>query len=327
VIRKIFGLIGAVFLLLLGWILTRPLKLNHPPSAPRPVDDYAAALERIAALQAADPPDVNPLCRWQFLTHERKVERVIVFWHGYTNCPQQFYRLGQIFFERGDNVLIPRLPHHGLADRMSPAQTQLTTEDMLALVDEVLNLVHGLGERVTVVGFSAGGVLAGWAAQHRADIAQAVIISPSFALKIIPLWLAVPFAKLLLAGPNFYRWWDARLKTEISGPPYTYPRYSSRALGQILRLGLVVRAAARQTRPAAPSILVVTNPNDWAVNDDFTAQIVSYWRSNGSAQVRTYEFDVKHQLGHDIIDPHQVAQRVELVYPILVDLIDHVECP
>ncbi|MEW5960674.1 MAG: alpha/beta fold hydrolase [Chloroflexota bacterium] len=322
---KIFRTILAVLLLLTGWILIRPLKLRNLSSKPEPVTDYAAALERIAALQAADTPDINPLCRLQLLTHGRRVERVVVFWHGYTNCPQQFLQLGRIFFERGDNVLIPRLPQHGQMDRLSPAQTRLTAETMIAQVDEALNLAHGLGERVTVVGFSAGGVLAGWAAQQRADLEQAVIICPSFALKIVPLWLSAPFARLLLTWPNFYRWWDAQLKTEASGPQYAYPRYSSRALGQILRLGLAVRAAARRTEPATSSILVITNPNDWAVNNDFTAEIVSHWRNNGSGNIGTYEFDIEHRLGHDIIDPHQVAQRVELVYPILVDLIHRLE--
>jgi carboxylesterase len=176
---------------------------------------------------------------------------------------------------------------------------------------------------VTVVGFSAGGVLAGWAAQHRRDIDQAVIISPVFGLKVVPPALAKPAAKLLLSWPNFFRWWDPKLRTEAPGPQHSYPRYSTRALGQILRLGLAVQAAARQSKPAAPSILLVTNPNDWAVNNDLTAEIVQCWRNNGSDNVQTYEFKAELELGHDLIDPAQVAQRVDLVYPILMDLIDN----
>jgi carboxylesterase len=256
------------------------------------------------------------------MTHGRRVEGAVVFWHGFTSCPQQFNQLGQIFYQLGYNVLIPRLPHHGLTDRLSPAQAHLAAEDLLDLVEEALDLAHGLGEQVTVVGFSAGGVLAGWAAQHRSDIQQAVIISPAFGLKVVPPALSKPAARLLLAGPNRFRWWNTQYKAEAPGPQHAYPRYSTRALGQILRLGLAVRFAARQSRPAVPSILVITNPNDWAVNNDMTAEIAHYWQNNGAGQVQTYRFDAGLELGHDLIDPDQVAQQVETVYPILVDLID-----
>jgi carboxylesterase len=315
----------AAVALLIGWVFLRPLKLRPlTVSRPRPVDDYAAALQRIETLRALDTPEINPCCRLQLVTHGRRAKRTVVFWHGFTSCPQQFNQLGQIFYQLGYNVLIPRLPHHGLTDRLSPAQAQLAAEDLLDLVEEALDLAHGLGEQVTVVGFSAGGVLAGWAAQHRSDIQQAVIISPAFGLKVVPPALSRSAASLLLTGPNRFRWWDTDHKMDSSGPQHAYPRYSTRALGQILRLGIAVRRAARQASPAAPSILVITNPNDWAVNNDLTAEIVHYWQNNGTAgQVQTYHFDAGLALGHDLIDPDQVAQQVEVVYPILVDLIEN----
>ena len=37
--------------------------------------------------------------------------------------------------------------------------------------------------------------------------------------------------------------------------------------------------------------------------------------------IRDSEFAEKEQLGHDLIDPQQPNQRVEYVYPILLDLI------
>jgi carboxylesterase len=320
---KILRLVTILILLFIGWVFVRPLKLKKLTAKSRPVNDYAAALERIEALQALDTYDVNPVCRLRLLTHGQKTERVLVFWHGFTSCPRQFFQLGQMFYQLGYNVLIPRLPHHGLTDRLRPDQRQLTAEDLIALVDGVLDLAHGLGQQVTVAGFSAGGVLAGWAAQYRPDIAQAVIISPAFGLKVVPLPLAKPAAKLLLTWPNVFRWWDPRFKAETPGPPHAYPRYSTRALGQILRLGLAVRTAARQSKPAVPSILVVTNPHDWAVNNDLTAEITRCWCNNGSGQVRTYAFEVALELGHDLIDPAQVAQRINVVYPILMDLIDN----
>jgi len=82
-----------------------------------------------------------------------------------------------------------------------------------------------------------------------------------------------------------------------------------------------MRAAARQSQPATPSILVITNPNDRAVNNDLTAEIAQCWQNNGSGQIETYNFEAGLRLGHDLIDPDQVAQQVDTVYPILVELI------
>ena len=255
------------------------------------------------------------------MTHGHKVERAIVFWHGFTSCPQQFYHLGQIFYELGYNVLIPRLPHHGSTDRLGPDQTQLTAEKLIALVDEVVDLAHGLGDNLTVAGFSGGGVLAGWTAQRRPDVDRVVIIAASFGLKVVPTSLLTPAVKLLLAWPNIFRWWDPKLMTEVQGPPYGYWRFSTRALGQILRLGLAVRSAARRSKPAVGSILVVTNANDWAVDNPLAAEIVSHWRNNGASNVQIYEFPTELNLLHDLLPLEYSAQRADVVYPILVGLI------
>ncbi len=282
---------------------------------------YSAAVKQIETVQARTGPAVNPVCRWQLLTHGQKVDRAIVFWHGLTNCPHQFRQLGQMFYDRGYNVLIPRLPHHGLVDRMTPIQAQLTAEELVVLAGQVVDIARGLGHQVTVVGFSAGGVLTGWLAQHCPDIDRAVIIAPAFGLKIVPARLTGFLTDLLLIWPNFFIWWDPRLKADLPGPAYAYPRFSSRALGQILRLGLVVRANARRTKPAASSILVVTNANDLAVNNRLTAEIVGHWHRHTPERLHTYQFAVQLRLIHDLIDPAQVGQRVDIVYPVLVDLI------
>ena len=318
---KFAELIVTLLLLLLLWVLLKPLRPKRLVSQPNPVNDYAEAIERIVALQQLDTARVNPLSRLHLLTHGRQTERAIIFWHGYTSSPRQFHQLGQIFHERGYSVLVPRLPHHGLTDRLAPDQTRLIAEDLVSLVDEVTNLAHGLGQRVTVVGFSAGGVLAGWTAQYRPDVERVVIISPVFWLKSIPAAVTRPFIKLILTLPNFYRWWDPVLKADAPGPQHGYPRYSSRALAQILRLGLAVRIAARSAKPAARSIAVVTNPNDWAVDNVVTQEVAAHWGHNGSGNLQTYEFAASHELPHEIIDPDHDAARTDLVYPILVDLI------
>src|SRR6185503_9544167 len=119
-------------------------------------------------------------------THGQKVERAILLLHGYTNCPQQFLELGQRFYDLGYNVLIAPLPHHGLANRLTDEQSQLTAKELASYADEMVDIAHGLGNEVVMMGISGGGVATAWAAQNRSDLDLAVIISPAFGFKEIP---------------------------------------------------------------------------------------------------------------------------------------------
>lgn len=314
-------------ILITALLLLAVLILNMPPhpkrliSKPHPAQNYEEAIKRVEALQNLDTPAVNPICRTLLLTHQQKVQRTLVLLHGYTNCPQQFRRLGTKFFELGYNVLIPRVAHNGLADRLTLDQAKLTAEELVALTDEAVDIAQGLGEHVTVAGLSMGGVMTGWAAQQRSDIDQAVLISPTFGLYIVPAPLTALVTNLALLLPNFYRWWHPDLGVD-GPPPQGYPRLASRGLAQILRLALATQAAARAAKPAAPAILVITNAGDTAVNNKLTADIVRSWHNNGVENLRSYEFEAALQLDHDIIDPAIPDQQIDLIYPILVELIN-----
>lgn len=314
--------LGIGFLTLVLVVVLFPLDIHNPASHPRPVGSYDQALQRIDALRASASDRLNPACLPQFMTHGHKVERAIVFAHGYTNCPKQFQALGEAFYALGYNVLIAPLPHHGLADRMTTEQKRLTANELAAYADMVVDIAQGLGERVILVGLSGGGVVTAWAAQFRDDLDLAVLIAPAFGFAQIPTPLTDPAMKLFRWLPNFYRWWDPKLKETI-GPVYAYPRIATRALVHILLLGYAVRVAARRHLPAASAILVVTNANDTSVNNSLTFQVVDLWRGNGAKNLRTYEFDLSLGLGHDLIDPSQPDQRTDIVYPKLIELINH----
>jgi len=111
-----------------------------------------------------------------------------------------------------------------------------------------------------------------------------------------------------------------RIRPFTAGPPQGYRGFASRGLVAIMRMGQLVFKAANNAPPATKSILVVTNHNDDAVNPGMITDLVARWRRHG-AQIATHEFAAKEQLGHDLIDPQQPNQRVEYVYPILLDLI------
>ena len=316
-------LLGAVIVLVVILlcslvVLFRPMSIRGLISNPDPVGDYAAAVERIETLQAQEASlGLSPLCRLKFMTHGQKVEQAIAFVHGYTNCPQQFGELGQQFYDLGYNVLIAPAPHHGLADRMTTDQARLTAEELTAYADEVVDIAQGLGEHVTLAGISMGGTTTAWAAQHRGDLDLAVLISPAFGFQMFPAPVTAPAVKAFVVLPNFYMWADSELK-EASGTDFTYPRRSTRALAQTLRLGMAVQAQSAEAAPVARSMLVVTNANDPSVDNGLTAEMVSRWREWG-VDVETYEFPANLDLKHDLISPWQETQPV--VYPVLVDLV------
>ena len=287
---------------------------------PKPTSTYAEALERLAALRATDTAQINPVCVTDFMTHGHQTARVIIFLHGFTNCPRQFQTLGQKFFERGYNVVLPRLPYHGYHDRLSSDFARLTAEELAAFTDALVDIGAGLGQHLTLAGISAGGVASAWALQFRPEVAQALIIAPSLAVTYVPRSLNTGVTQLARVIPNIFIWWDSKRKTD-SKPDYAYPRFSTRALAEVMRLGYAVRYAATETQPVGGRAIIVTVGGDLGVDNVVTAQLAEQW-SKLNAQVIQYEFPAELKLIHDLIDPHQPWQRVELVYPKLIELVE-----
>ena len=163
-------------------------------------------------------------------------------------------------------MLVPRLPYHGLKDPLTTEQSKMTAEEMAALTQETVDIAQGLGEKVTIAGLSAGGVMAAWAAQFRADVDLAVVIGPAFGLPFVPSWVSSVFRFAVRHLPNFYIWWDPRVKEKIVGPAHAYPRFSTKGLEETFRLGKEVRQAAKSTKPAARKIQVILSDFDTAIH-------------------------------------------------------------
>jgi alpha-beta hydrolase superfamily lysophospholipase len=301
-------------------LLLRPPSTQRFPSHPHPAASYEEALQRIAAAGAAEGPEIAPECRTNLLTHGARTARAVVLLHGLTNCPEQFRALGERLYRRGANVYIPRLPEHGLADRMTPALVRLDAQAMCAATDQAVDIGRGLGDSVVVVGLCIGGTMAAWAAQERADVVRAVAIAPLQGLARARGPLALPAMNLMLALPNQFIWWDGKVKMNLPGPKHVYPRFSTRSVAQTLLLGTAVAADAQRAPPATGSIVVITVGSDLAVDNGAVARLLGLWRTHG-ARVTAYEFPARLNLNHDIIDPEQVSGNPALVYPVLLDLI------
>lgn len=308
----------AIVVSLLAW-LGRVRPLRRLPAV-QPETSYQSALERLARLQQKDDATVNPLCHTRLLTHGQPVEHVTVLLHGFTNCPHQFHQLAVQLHEQGDNVLNVRLPRHGLADPLTGELALLRAEELAAQANEVIDIAHGLGRRVTVLGFSLGGVVAAWAAQSRTDLDYAFLVSPAIGISALSPWRSRLYANLLPLLPNWYRWWDPVRKVERDGPRHAYPRFATHGLAALLRLGSIVQAEAHRRPPVAGKTVVITNPCDMVVDNAAAAATVSLWRIHG-ATIPTYEFPADWNLIHDLMDPSQPHQQIARVYPQLLDWI------
>lgn len=296
---------------------------NHQSArrVPQPATNYAEALDQFALLKSMDGGDVNGICHSQLLTHGHATDRALVLIHGMTNCPRQFAQLAPLFFERGYNVLLPRQPRNGLADVDTTALADMTLGEMTDFCHQIVDIARGLGRQVTVVGISAGGTLAAWIAQFRGDVDAAVPIAPLFGLlpNLPILNTSANFAtmRLLLLAPNIM---TQTIRPFTAGPPQSYRGFSSRGLATTMRLGQRIYRVAGAAPPKARSILLMLNPVDPAVNNTLSLSTLRRWNQHG-VHARTYMFPSDPKLIHDMIDPEQVDQHIDVTYPILLDQI------
>jgi alpha-beta hydrolase superfamily lysophospholipase len=310
----------ALILFALGVLLLGPAPSYD--SYAHPAHDYAEGLRRVEALRQDDTPDIAPECRTELLTHGVRTRRIVVLLHGLTNCPAQFDSIGRLAFRRGANVLIPRLPRHGQANRMTRALSGLRASEMCAFTDRVLDAADGLGDSVTVVGLSVGGVMAAWAAQERPDVDRAVLVAPMLGAAMVPPGVTGVAARAFGLLPNLFVWWDEHARERLAGPQHVYPRFATRAVAATLRLAAAVEAEANRRPPAFRSAALVTIDGDHAVSNAAAEELLRRWRAHGARALETFSFPRSLHLNHDIVDPEQVGADPSRTYPLLMRLID-----
>jgi alpha-beta hydrolase superfamily lysophospholipase len=291
-----------------------PLK-NHPAAT---FEDATARFQQLVA--AEDSEIIHPASHSRLWSHGAKTARAVLYLHGYTDSTQQFHALGELLFQRGYNVFAPRLPHHGYRDRLSTAHGDLTIAELQTWANDAVDLVLGLGERVSVMGLSLGGVMATWVAETRADVTQVLLLAPAYGTKTIPPRLTRPLARLVYRLPNLFLWWDPRVRAE-TGIEYAYPRFATRTLAQLFLFGSELLDTARHRPPAARAVWMITNENDFAVSNALCREFVAAWRAHSTARIFTYQFSRALGLPHDLLDPIDAAVKPDVVYPRLLEMI------
>ncbi len=292
-------------------------------SHPQPVTDYATAVARINAKQAQEiaTPGFRPDLKSILLTHGQKTKRAVLWFHGYSSATPEFASLAQLTFEKGYNSFVPCAPHHGFADRLSPEVSRVKAGELVRYTDEMVDLMHGLGDEIIVGGISMGGAMTAWAAQERPDVAMAILVAPFIGAKIIPdpLIRSVVFVTQYL--PDILQWWDPEKKEKIEGGNYGYYQRSFHSLGQVLKIGFHVFSEANLQPPKVKQIWMVTNAHDDAVSNTMADSLAAIWRKSGSTNVRAFCFPDELELPHGCIALETPKGKPGLVYAELMRMI------
>jgi alpha-beta hydrolase superfamily lysophospholipase len=329
-IRKRRNRLAARRILLIGsalgaGALLPVLPVSHRPFVYHPSANllpYDKAVREIRTLIAGSPPNIRPECAVQLLEHGHPTKQVFVLMHGLSNCPAQFAEFGRLLFERGHNVVIPRIPYHGEQDRLTTDWARLKAEDMLDAGNQAVDLARNLGDKIAAAGLSINGATVAWMAQNRSDLDRAVLLAPFLAPAGLPDWTLTPVERLLLRLPNMFFWWNSKLKENLQGPPYVYPRFPTRVMAETMRLGGAVLRESRSQSPRSASILVVTSASDTAANNRVTSELVANWQRLRQTGIETFEFPAADKVPHDFIDPNQPNQKTALVYPKIIELLE-----
>jgi pimeloyl-ACP methyl ester carboxylesterase len=275
----------------------------------------SSALERLVQRDERVAQAAQPI----LLAHEGPTARAVVLLHGLTASPGQFRRYAEALHARGHNVLVPRLPLHGFEDRMTTALAALTEEDLHRFSRDCADAAKVLGERATIAGFSAGGTLALWLAQHDA-VDRVVAIAPFLGAAAIPTPLMGLATRALTRMPNWFVWWDP-IRRGRAMPAHGYPRYPTHAMALLYRIAEEVMRGA-SLPPIAGRIAVVVNRGEASVSNRAIAKTIRRWEAVG-ARVERIEL-CGMPPSHDVIEPLRCVELAQRVFPAVLDAIDPV---
>ena len=304
--------IGLLIIFIAGLI---PIRTPALPSSPDPAENYEEAVKRFEQVRESENGILmDDAAASILMTQGEKTDKVYVLIHGWTNSPFQWAAFGKLLYERGHNVLIMRLPYHGLASQ-SAGETQYATPDLLRdYADNTIDIAAGLGDEIHVVGLSAGGAVTAWVAQNRPDVARAMAVSPMFGLgkstKQSDYWITN--AAIRLPNINVS---DPRKEDQA----HLYQGQSTTGVANALLFERAIFEQAGAGKTAVSDIIIVTNDNDHTVSNVRTADLVTLWEAMGTTVItHTLAEELGHP--HDSIDP-SANENVDEVYGILLDLL------
>lgn len=314
------GVVVRGAMLVLGIAAVVPAGAGDMRSHANPARDYDGAIERAKAILATDSVIAAPGGESILLVHGARTARAVVLFHGFTDSPRQFAALADSLFREGDNVFVPRLPHHAELGHDARELKRLSAADLCRTADAAVDVASGLGDSVVVVGLSVGGTMAAWVAEHRPEVRRAVVIAPPFEVSHLPAVLEKPLVNLSSHVPNV-----TRRATPDSARPDRDPGFATHGLAQVLKLGMAVRRDASRDVPARAEVFFLVNADDRTVKTPAVLDLARLWNDRG-VPVSVFEFPDSLGLPHNIVDPIEHHSDVRAVYPTL-EALAHGENP
>jgi esterase/lipase len=286
--------------------------VDPPRAPPSPPPNYEEATASIARQQAAEDSIVVVGGRTLLLTHGARTPRVFVLLHGFSDLPDQFAAVGQHLFAGGDNVYIPRLPHHG--ERRAPVRAlgRVRAPELARFGGSTIAIARGLGDSIIVMGLSAGGVIAGSIAQYHPEVQRAVLIAP--ALGASTLSDNQEHGLIILASklPEVTR---TNAPIDTTRPDYVQG-ITTHGLAQVLILGQQVRDESEHLTPGTKEMIFLLNEADHTVSEEAAMEVAQRWFDHG-ARVGVYRFGAKLKLQHNVMEIDARGGNVKLVFPVV----------
>jgi len=305
------GALVAAIVVVLVVMAILPVSTTGLGATPNPAPTYAAATARFAQVQKDDAP-ARPVCRSRLLTEGHRTARVVVLFHGLTNCPRQMLDLAKKLHADGANVLVLRAPGQGMPGGVEN-MADVSAEDFRDFASGAVDMAHGLGAQTTVVGLSLGGMLAAWAAEEQPDVYRAVVIAPAFQLGSVPAWVNDAFVNVFSRLPNM------NIPGEgVESVPHAYPPGTATwPTAEMFRLGTQVLQRAGAGHPHVKYLDLIVNDADGTVSNGAALEWAAQWQKSGHV-VTVVHIPECLGLPHDTIDAGQPGQDIALVYPIVV---------
>lgn len=156
----------------------------------------------------------------------------ILFIHGFTVTPANFYAYARKINENGYSVYLPLLPGHG---RNYSDLDKVTREDWKKTIEGGFELLRTEWNcsKIVIIGMSLGGALAIWLASKNKEIDKLILLAPA----VYPLTL-LSFAKIFvmpilkILGIKYWKHIAGDVKNE-DGFEFGYRKVSIKALGEL----------------------------------------------------------------------------------------------
>jgi esterase/lipase len=284
-------------------------------SVPGPLAGYGEALARFDELIEAESSLVNDASGSLLFAHGAPTERVYLLVHGTTNSPRQWEELGAQLHDRGHNVLILRMPYHGLQSHDVRELAKLQPQDLRRYADEAVDIASALGDELVVGGISGGAAVAAWMAQNRAEVDRAVLLAPFFGIFSVPPAINPLLANAFTRLPKIVL--DNPLEPKRD---WVYRGQTTRGVAAFLALGQEVLRGAQAGRFPAGELIVLTTAVDDNANNDSTSALLDLWRSSGT-QITEFNFEESLDIPHNSVDPSADPQKKHVVYDKMLELL------